>query len=84
VGKGAVIAVRVYENEIMESGAIAKQTQILTTEDHTVSGVLDNHVEELTVPCLSMKTSYLIIFCVMMPGTTGQVSFDDIQLLVNE
>lgn len=84
MGDGAAIAVRVYENEILNAGAITKQTQFFTTEGNPASGVLTDYVQELVVPCVSMKTTYMIIFGVMMPGTTGQVSFDDIQLLVKE
>ncbi|MEJ1236596.1 hypothetical protein WBG78_00620 [Chryseolinea sp. T2] len=66
-GKGAAIAVRAYENEIRNSGAITKQTQFFTTEDSPVTGVLNDHVEELVIPCLSMKTTHLVIIAVMMP-----------------
>ncbi|MGC3945258.1 MAG: hypothetical protein QM762_12230 [Chryseolinea sp.] len=83
-GNGAAIAVRVYENEITNAGAVTKQTQFLTTEDNPASGELINHTEDLIIPCLSTQTAFVVVFSVMMPGTTGQVSFDDIQLLVKE
>jgi hypothetical protein len=83
-GKGAAIAIRVYENEITNAGATTKQTQFFTTEDEPISGVLDDRLAEVVVPCLTMKTTSIVVFGVMMPGTTGQVRFDDIQLLVKE
>lgn len=83
-GKGVAIAVRVYENEITNKGASTIQTQFSTTENTPITGVLNNHFAEVVIPCLSMKTTAIVIFGAMMPGTTGQVSFDDIQLLVKE
>ncbi|HTF19894.1 MAG TPA: hypothetical protein VK658_17600 [Chryseolinea sp.] len=83
-GPGAGIAVRVYDNLIARTGASTEQIEFVTTEDNPVSGVLSNHIKEVIIPCFSPKTTVLIIFVVMLPGTTGQVSFDDIEVLVKE
>ncbi|MEK6478792.1 hypothetical protein WJR50_14695 [Catalinimonas sp. 4WD22] len=81
---GAAVAIRAYESVLQQNGAITEEYLFVGTEDNPVSGKLTDHTEEFVIPCFSRKTTYLIIFAVMMPGTEGEVRFDDIQLTVNE
>ena len=83
-GPGAAIAVRLYERNLEKEGARTEQFMFLTTEDNPISGPLTDHVEELTIPCFTRNTVNMIVFVVMMPGTEGEVTFDDIELLVEE
>lgn len=83
-GPGAALAVRVYEMNNEKQGAEINEFLFLTTEDNPVSGKLDNYVEELTIPCFTRKTVNITVFVVMMPGTQGEVTFDDIHLEVKE
>ena len=83
-GPGVSLAVRVYETSNEKQGAKINEFLLLTTEDNPVSGNLDNYVEELTIPCFTRKTVNITVFVVMMPGTQGEVTVDDIQLIVKE
>jgi hypothetical protein len=81
-GKGVGIAVRVYDNPVLINGGTVEQFLYLTTEDKPISGTVNDVVQELTIPCFSRKTTFLLIFAAMQAGTTGQVEFKDVQLLV--
>jgi hypothetical protein len=81
-GQGVGIAVRVYDNPVLKTGNLLEQFLFLTTEDKPISGTLNDVVQELTIPCFSRKTTFLLIFAAMKAGTTGQVEFKDIQLIV--
>lgn len=83
-GPGAAVAIRAYESALRQKGAVTEEYLFFSTEDNPVSGKLTDHTEEFVIPCFSRKTTYLIIFAVMMPGTEGEVRFDDIQLTVDE
>lgn len=65
-------------------GARIEEFLLLSTENNPAFGTLDNRVEELTIPCFTRKTVNITVFVVMLPGTEGEVTFDDIQLLVKE
>ncbi len=80
--KGVGIAVRVYDNILQKDGAIIEQLLHLTTEDNPVTGQLNDVVQELTIPCFERKTTYILIFGAMMAGTTGEIVFKDVQVLV--
>ena len=82
VGNGAGIAIRGYENVVEKKGAQNKQSLFFSTEDKPVSGKLTDYTQELVIPCFSRKTSGLIIFVVMKAGTSGTVSFKNIELEV--
>jgi hypothetical protein len=81
-GKGVGIAMRVYDNVVQKDGALLEQFLFYTTEDKPISGQLNDVVQELAIPCFSRKTTYIIIFGAMLAGTTGDVTFKDIQVLV--
>jgi hypothetical protein len=81
-GKGVGIAIRVYDTAIGKNGAIVKQSEFYTTEDKPVSGQLNDVVQELTIPCFTRKTITIYIFGAMLAGTSGDVTFKDIQVLV--
>lgn len=40
--------------------------------DAPVAGTLLNHVEELTIPCYSRKTTFIVLFLRLMAGTEGK------------
>jgi hypothetical protein len=65
-----------------KNGGFAEQFLFLTTDDHPISGTLNDVVQELTIPCFERKTTYLHIFGAMQAGTTGDVTFKDIQVTV--
>ena len=83
-GAGASIAVRVYEHVNEAEGARIEEFLLLSTENNPAFGALDNRVEELTIPCFTRRTVNITVFVVMLPGTEGVVTFDDVQLLVKE
>ncbi len=85
-GTGAAVSLRVFERDPMtEFGApdSYNETLYLTTTDNPVSGQLVNHTEELTIPCLSRKTWFIVLFVRLLPGTEGKISYSDIRLVVN-
>jgi hypothetical protein len=83
-GVGAVISLRAFHVPVGREGAQREEYLYLTTTDTPVTGELNGYVEELTIPCFSRKTTLIVLFLRMMGETEGQVSFEDIQLVVNE
>ncbi len=86
-GTGASIALRVFERDPMTRfGAPSSynETLHLTTGENPVSGELVDYKEELTIPCLSRDTWFIVIFVRLLPGTEGKISYSDIRLIVNE
>jgi hypothetical protein len=81
-GPGIAIALRVYESDIQNKGAQFRESLLLTTEASPVSGNLNNHVLQLSIPKFTRKTIYLIPFAVMMPGTKGEATFDEFEIVV--
>jgi hypothetical protein len=81
-GKGVGIAMRFFDTALRKNGAILEQTGFYTTEDKPLSGQLNDVVQEVTLPCFSRKTTTIYIFAVMLAGTSGDVTFKDIQVLV--
>ncbi|MEO5978269.1 MAG: hypothetical protein ABIS36_12080 [Chryseolinea sp.] len=82
-GPGAAISVRIYDATLGQEGSTVNEFLSFTSENNPVSGQLDNHMEELTIPCYTRKTVYVIVFVVMLGGTEGTVNFDQIQVEVN-
>lgn len=83
-GPGVAIGLRVYDTQIQNTGAVTQQSLFATTETSPVSGVLDKHAIQVSIPDFSRKSIYLIPFAVMMPGTQGQASFEDFEIVVEE
>lgn len=83
-GTGAAISIRAFHAPVGKEGAQTEEYMFLTTTENPVAGPLDNYVEELTIPCYSRNTTYLVVFLRLMPGTEGKVSFEDVQLVVEE
>jgi hypothetical protein len=82
-GKGVGIAIRVFDTAALrKNGAISEQSAFYTTEDKPVSGQLNDVVQELTLPCFIRKTTTIDIFAAMLAGTSGNVTFKNIQVLV--
>ncbi|MFD2203426.1 hypothetical protein [Shivajiella indica] len=81
-GPGVAIALRVYETEIGQSGAATVESHVLSTEMNPINGKLENKLIELTLTNFTRKTIIMIPFAVMMPGTSGEASFDDFEILV--
>jgi len=81
-GKGAGIAIRLYDDPVGQKGAQDNQFLFLTTEDNPVSGKLTELTQELVIPCFTRETNYLIVFVALRDGTSGEVSFKDIRLEV--
>lgn len=84
LGVGAVISIRAFHAPVGKEGAQAEEYLYLTTTDTPVTGELTDYVEELTIPCYSRKTTFIVLFLRLMGNTEGHVSFEDIQLVVNE
>jgi hypothetical protein len=83
-GNGAAISIRAFHSPVGKGGAQTEEYLFLTTTEKPVAGPLNNFVEELTIPCYSRNTTYLVVFLRLMAGTEGKVSFEDVQLIVNE
>lgn len=83
-GPGVVIAIRVYENTLLERGSQLLETMVLTTENKPVSGILDGQILELSIPKFNRKMVMMIPFAVMMPGTEGVARFEDFQIIVEK
>ncbi|MFN3996855.1 hypothetical protein [Algoriphagus sp.] len=83
-GPGVAIAIRVYENTLLERGSQLLETMVLTTENKPVSGVLDGQILELSIPKFNRKMVMLIPFAVMMPGTEGVAIFEDFEIIVEK
>jgi hypothetical protein len=81
-GKGAAISVRTYYASLQKEGAQTEEYLYLTTQDNPVTGPLNNHMSELTIPCYSRRITTMIIFLVMMGETKGNITFDDIQVVI--
>ncbi len=85
-GTGAAVSLRVFERDpftMFGAPGTYIETLYLTTTDNPVSGELINHTEELTIPCLSRKTWFIVLFVRLLPGTEGKISYSDIRLIVN-
>jgi hypothetical protein len=83
-GTGAAIAIKAFHSTVEKEGANSKQSLSLSTTGNPIAGELNNHVEELTIPCYSRKTSHIILFLYLMSGTEGKVSFNNIKLVVKQ
>lgn len=81
-GPGAAISLRVYDTQLQDTGAIINEPLVVSTEATPVSGVLDKKNLEVSFSNFSRKTIYMIPFAVMMPGTQGQASFEDFEIIV--
>lgn len=84
IGVGAAISIRAFNAPVGNKGAFTNEYLYLTTTENPVTGVLDNYVEELTIPCYSRETTFIVLFLRLMGGTEGKVSFQDIELVVKE
>lgn len=84
IGPGAAIGLRVYESKLSTTGAETIQSTFFTTENAPINGVLNGQVMELTYPKFTRKTTVMIPFAVLMPGTIGEVRFDDFEIIVEE
>jgi hypothetical protein len=84
VGTGAAISIRAFHAPLGAEGAQTEEYLYLTTTEAPVSGKLDNYVEELTIPCYSRSTTFIVLFLRLMAGTEGEVSFENIELVVQE
>ncbi len=82
--RGAAISIRAFRAPLGKGGAQDEEYLFLTTTEAPVSGKLDNYVEELTIPCYSRSTTFIVLFLRLMAGTQGEVSFEDIELVVKE
>lgn len=86
-GTGAAVSLRVFERDPMtEFGAPVtyNETLYLTTTDNPVNGKLIDYQEELTIPCLSRDTWFIVLFVRLLPGTEGKIIYSDIRLVINE
>jgi hypothetical protein len=83
-GSGAAISIRAFQSTVGKVGAQTEEYMFLTTTDAPVSGKLDQYVEEITIPCFTRNTTYMVVFLRLMPGTEGKVSFEDVELVVKE
>jgi hypothetical protein len=83
-GTGAAIAITASHSAVEKEGANIERLLSLSTLDHPITGKLNSHVVELTIPCYSRKTGMMGIFLYLMSGTEGKVSFNNIQLVVNK
>ncbi|MEM9671701.1 MAG: hypothetical protein AAF992_03855 [Bacteroidota bacterium] len=84
VGPGAAISIRAFHAPLGTEGAQTEEYLFLTTTETPVNGKLDNYVEELTIPCYSRSTTFIVLFLRLMAGTEGEVSFENIELVVQE
>jgi hypothetical protein len=83
-GTGAAISIRAFHSPAGNEGAVSEEYLYLTTTDNPITGKLDNYVQELTIPCFSRKTTFIVLFLRLMGGTEGKVSYSDVQLVVKE
>ncbi|MBN7815406.1 hypothetical protein [Algoriphagus pacificus] len=83
-GPGVAIALRVYETELFSNGAQTTQSEFYSTENSPISGVLSDHILEVTIPNFTRKSEIFIPFAVMMPGTEGEVQFENFEILVEK
>ncbi len=83
-GPGVSIALRVYEHTLFETGSQTLETNVLSTENEPVSGILDGHILEISIPNFTRKTTLFIPFAVMMPGTEGAARFEDFEIIVED
>jgi len=81
-GPGAAIGLRLYDTELQNTGALTKQSIVVSTEASPISGVLDKVTLEVSIPNFTRKTTYMIPFAVMMPGTQGEAIFEDFEIVV--
>ncbi len=86
IGPGAAISIRAFHAPVGTGtqGAQSEEYLFLTTTESPVSGKLENYTEELTIPCYSRSTTFIVLFLRLMAGTEGEVFFGDIELVVNE
>jgi len=84
VGPGAAISIRAFHAPLGTEGAQTEEYLYLTTTEAPVNGKLDNYVEEITIPCYSRSTTFIVLFLRLMAGTEGEVSFENIELVVQE
>ena len=83
-GPGAAIGIRVYEPQLSSTGAQLVETYSGNTESAPVSGKLTNQTLEVSIPSYSRENTILIPFAIMLPGTQGDVRFDDFEIIVEE
>ncbi|MEB2775861.1 hypothetical protein SYJ56_11125 [Algoriphagus sp. D3-2-R+10] len=84
VGTGAAIGMRVYEPQLFPLGAQLVETYVTGTESEPVTGKLTNHMLEISIPSYSRENTMLIPFAIMLPGTQGEVYFDNFEIIVGE
>jgi hypothetical protein len=83
-GVGAGISVRAYHAPMGPQGAYSEQLFRISTEDNPAVGQLVDHEEELVIDCYTRKITYLVIFVVMLGESQGEVTFDEIEVVVTE
>ncbi len=81
-GPGVALGLRIYDTELQNTGATTEQSAVASTEASPISGVLNKVTLEVSIPDFTRKTIYLIPFAVMMPGTQGEVIFEDFEIVV--
>lgn len=81
-GKGAAISVRLYKSTLAKTGAVTEQYARISTEENPVSGEVTDVIQELVIPCYTRSTTQMIIFVVLLGETKGQVTFEDIEVVV--
>lgn len=83
-GPGVAIALRVYEHVLSKTGAETQESSLLTTENTPATGPLNGQILELTIPNFTRKTTVLLPFAIMLPGTEGEVRFEDFEIIVEK
>lgn len=83
-GVGAAISIRAFNEPMTKKGAFSYEYLYLTTTENPVAGELNNYMEELTIPCFSRETTFIVLFLRLMGGTGGKVTFQDIELVARE
>lgn len=81
-GPGVAIALRIYETQLFNDGAQTTQSDFFSTENDPISGELTNQIIEISIPSFTRKTEIFIPFAVILPGTEGEVHFDDFEIIV--
>ncbi len=83
-GPGVAIALRIYETQLLADGAQLIQSGVFSTESNPISGELMQQTLEVSLPSFSRKSILFIPFAVILPGTKGEVRFDDFEIIVEE
>ena len=83
-GPGVALSVRAYHAPVGTTGVQTEQYVRISNGENPITGKLENYTQELTLPCFSRKTSYIVVFLVMLSGTSGEAEFTDVEVIVNE